>query len=441
MSTATTKTRRAIGIARQSHGDGESVAQQTARIREACDRDGLRLLDVHPEQDVSGGTPLAKRDGLRRAVELVEAGKADVIIGAYFDRLVRSLQVQAELVERVEAAGGKVLALDTGEVTNGSAGQWLSGTMLGAVAEYHRRMTAERAGAAQVRAVERGVWMSPVVPTGYDRGHDGRLVPNTDAGLVRGAFDRRAGGASVADVFEHVRALGLSYASVGRMLKSRAYLGEVNFGTLANRSAHPAIVDPETWARAQRAKATPGRRAGSERLLARQGVLRCGSCGGRMSATTGKHGAVAIYRCGGHVGDTCPRRMTIDAELVERLVVAETKQRLRSVKGRATAGARAKAAVAALDRAQAELDALIAILDPLEPAARERLQAATSRRDVARDTVDDLAPVSDELAVSVDDWDDLSLAEHRGLIRTACPAVFVGPGRGAERVRIPPLGE
>ncbi len=44
----------------------------------------------------------SSRDGLRTAVEAVEAGKADVIVAAYFDRLVRSLRVQDELVSRVE---------------------------------------------------------------------------------------------------------------------------------------------------------------------------------------------------------------------------------------------------------------------------------------------------------------------------------------------------
>ena len=63
---------------------------------------------------MSGGAPLAQRPGLRRAVEMVEAGQADVVVVAYFDRLVRSLAVQAEVVERVERAGGAILAVDVG---------------------------------------------------------------------------------------------------------------------------------------------------------------------------------------------------------------------------------------------------------------------------------------------------------------------------------------
>jgi hypothetical protein len=44
---------------------------------------------------VSGGTPLEKRAGLRRAVDLVEAREVEVAVVAYFDRLFRSLGVQS----------------------------------------------------------------------------------------------------------------------------------------------------------------------------------------------------------------------------------------------------------------------------------------------------------------------------------------------------------
>jgi DNA invertase Pin-like site-specific DNA recombinase len=49
-----------------------------------------------------------------------------------------------------------VLAVDVGQVTNASAGQWLSGTMLGAVSEYFKRSVKERSAEGQARAVARG---------------------------------------------------------------------------------------------------------------------------------------------------------------------------------------------------------------------------------------------------------------------------------------------
>src|SRR4051812_8747118 len=92
----TAKARRAIGIVRVSQVNGRegdsfaSPAEQRERIRAACDRDNLRLVETIDELDVSGGTPLEKRRGLRAAVEAVEAGNAEVVVAAYFDRLVRS---------------------------------------------------------------------------------------------------------------------------------------------------------------------------------------------------------------------------------------------------------------------------------------------------------------------------------------------------------------
>ena len=60
-----------------------------------------------PEIDVSGKLPLSKRPGLLAAIEMIEAGQADQPVVAYFDRLVRSLKVQLEVIERVEGRAGR----------------------------------------------------------------------------------------------------------------------------------------------------------------------------------------------------------------------------------------------------------------------------------------------------------------------------------------------
>ena len=64
-----------------------------------------------------------------------------------------------------------------------------------------------------------------------------------------------------------------------------------------------------------------GRRAKSERLLARLGVLRCATCGARMViGSTDQNGKRHyMYRCP-PIGD-CPRRVTISADLAEQAVV------------------------------------------------------------------------------------------------------------------------
>src|SRR3954449_1574301 len=216
MTAAAPRLGRAVGIVRVSQVNGRegesfaSPAEQRERIAASCDRDGLQLVDCIDELDVSGGTPLERRPGLRGAVEGIEAQRADVLVVAHFDRLVRSLRVQDEVVSRVEAAGGRVRALDFGDVTNGTAAQWLSGTMVGAVSEYYRRSIKERSADAQARAVARGVVPWPNLPPGLRRRDDGTIEADPETvDVVREAFRMRADGATIAEVRAHLAAAGI----------------------------------------------------------------------------------------------------------------------------------------------------------------------------------------------------------------------------------------
>jgi DNA invertase Pin-like site-specific DNA recombinase len=70
--------RTAIGIVRKSEKSHEedTRAAQRERIEQYCESEGIHLLRVVDEKDVSGGKELAKRHGLRGAIEAVEAGEA-----------------------------------------------------------------------------------------------------------------------------------------------------------------------------------------------------------------------------------------------------------------------------------------------------------------------------------------------------------------------------
>lgn len=437
--------------------EGDSFAspgEQRDRIIAACKRDGLTLVKsfgedgIVAELDVSGGRPLAERPGLSLAVDAVETGRAHVIVAAYFDRLVRSLRVQDELVSRVERAGGQVLAVDVGRVTNGSAGQWLSGTMLGAVSEYQRRTAAERSAEAQARAVARGVAPWPNVPPGYERDEDGRLRPDPElAPVVRDAFRQRAAGAPLAEIRRYLAGHGIkrSYHGVQAMFGSRVVLGEIHFGDLVNLRAHPPIVERDVWHAAQSVRVPRGRRAKSERLLARLGVLRCASCGGRMVVGTQTQNgrSYPFYRCG-HVRDDCSGRVTISAALVEEIVVDCVREALADMEGRASAERNVLDAEQALERAQADLDAAIRTLAGFEAedAARERLAELRDVRDAARERVRGLGSTRSVISVSAAaDWERLSLEARRALIKAVVERVTVAPGRGRERIAVELVGQ
>lgn len=447
--------RRAIGIVRVSQTagrEGDSFAspgEQRDRLTSRCTQENLDLTEIIEELDVSGGTPLDERAGLRAAVEAIEDKRAEVLVVAYFDRLVRSLRIQDEVVSRVEAAGGQVLALDIGTVTNATAGQWLSGTMLGAVNEYQRRTSAERSREAQIRAISRGVCPWPNDPPGYRRDDNGRLHPHADeAKIVAEAFELRRDGATIADVRAYLASHGItrSYRGAQSLLGSRVVLGEIHFGDYPpNLTAHEAIVHRDLWAAVQRVMVSRGRRATSDRLLARLGVLRCGTCDSRM--VVGTHIASGrnypFYRCASHRPD-CSQRFTISAEIAEHVVSDAVRARLADAEGRASVEQNAADAEIDLERTQGDLDAALRAFAGMqgEQAAVERLAELRHARDAARERAEALRGTRPPKTIgAAGDWDRLSFNERRALIRATLSRVVVGPGQGAGRLGIEFLGE
>lgn len=441
---------KAVGIVRQSRGREESLspAQQRERIEGFCEREGFALLAVHEEIDFSGfKLALHQRHGLRAAVEAVEDGSAAVVIVAYFDRLFRNLTVQREVIDRVESAGGRLFAADVGQVSAATAGQWMSSTMLGVVSEYYSRTVRERSGEGQRMGMAAGKLMHGIAVPGY-RIEDGRLVPSEDAPTIVEAFEMRADGATIMEVRDFLRQRGIKrgFSGVQRLFSNRTYLGELHFGKLSNLAAHEPIIDRDLWERVQRVKQTRGTRPKSDRLLARLGVLRCGTCGARMVVGFRTAGEVKgrprydFYRCP-PIGD-CPQRVTIGADKVEAEVVAYVKDALRALEGKASAEEEVIAAERALERAQAELDAAIRAFSGLqgEDAAAERLGELLAIRDAAEEEVHRLRGLHALSTLTVDDWDVLSLEERRGLIRETV-RVRVMPGRGADRLRFESLLE
>jgi site-specific DNA recombinase len=451
----TASKRRAVGIVRVSHVGGRSGEsfvspdQQRDRIRDACKAQGLRLVDTFEELDVSGKRPLEKRPGLFRAVQMIEAGRAEVIVVAYMDRLVRKLKVQLEVVERTERAGGEILTLDHGALTNGNALQRLSSAMLGAFNEYQATAGGERSHEGKVKAVARGVAPFPTLPLGYRRREDrGTEIDPETAALVAEAFRLRSQSLPIREVREHLRARGisLSYHGVQGMLCNRFYLGELHFGSLVNLNAHPALIDAATWNRAQRQHVPRGRQPKSDRLLARQGVLRCGTCGARMVIGSQSQGGrlYGMYRCP-PVSD-CPRRVAVSADLAEQVVEAEVRRLLSGMHGKASSTSGAKEAAHDLERRQAELDsaARLALGAGIEgeAAAIERLSELRQARDEAAERLEELQGI-DAAAFVIDpdtDWDLLNLDERRALIRAVLERALVAPGRGPERITVEPRG-
>jgi DNA invertase Pin-like site-specific DNA recombinase len=443
--------------------EGETFASpqdQRAAIERVCAQRGWTLVSVFEELDVSAYThALDQRPGLTAAVRLIEAGQARVVVACYFDRLFRRIDVQRQVLERVEAAGGEVYAADLGEVSHRTASRKLTATMLGAISEYFAELVREKTLPAKERAVARGVAPFPTLVAGYRRGADGQIdLDPVQAPLVKRAFELRADGASIRQVRDFLRQSGVQVPGMKQphppqpidhqrtrtLLCSRLVRGELRHGEFVNLTSHEPIVDEELWSRVQHMKVPTGRVPKSERLLARLGVLRCLCCGRPLSVgawfkkSSGER--VATYGCN-QPDAACSAPGRINALPIEQFVVDKVRERLRDDTGHATAATKVRQLEVLRDQRQSELARAIETLAGYEDivATRQRLKQL---RDAVADVEVQLAALplrasirSLKLPPSTD-WSKLSPADQRDLIRALVERIDVAPGRGPGRVAV-----
>ncbi len=148
---ATTKPVRAVLYSRVSTEEqvvsGLGLAAQRARTRTAAAARGWTVVAELADEGVSGKIPPAERPGLAEAVYLLCNGEADVLVVAKLDRLTRTTRHLLDVLDQAEKCRFGIVALDSDVDTTTAAGR-LVATMVGAVAEWERRVIGERTKAA-----------------------------------------------------------------------------------------------------------------------------------------------------------------------------------------------------------------------------------------------------------------------------------------------------
>lgn len=120
---------------------GAGLEAQRAAIVAHCTLKGWVLVGV--EEDVASGASTRKRPAYNRAIERVEAGEASGLVAAKIDRLARSTIDFLTLVERAKSKGWVLVVLDLDLDTASPIGAFVA-TMLGALAEFERKLIGQR---------------------------------------------------------------------------------------------------------------------------------------------------------------------------------------------------------------------------------------------------------------------------------------------------------
>ena len=151
---------RAFAYARVSTDEqaesGLGLDAQLASAHAAITHRGWELADDVIDAGVSGSVDPERRDALGPALVSLDAGDAEALVVARLDRITRSLQAWADLVERSRRRGWAIVAVVESFDLSTDSGEMVAG-MLAVVAQYERRLIGSRTRHAMAAARARGI--------------------------------------------------------------------------------------------------------------------------------------------------------------------------------------------------------------------------------------------------------------------------------------------
>ena len=142
--------------------DGDTWDRQRASITKYASRQGLTVADGDWFQDVgvSGTKDMGDRPGLAALLDRVESNGVRVVLVENATRLARDLLVSEVILQQLRDAGCTVIDCDSGtnlvDDADDDPTRRLIRQVLGAVAEFDRRVTVLKLRAARERIRRRG---------------------------------------------------------------------------------------------------------------------------------------------------------------------------------------------------------------------------------------------------------------------------------------------
>lgn len=152
--------------------------------REYCAQRGYTVVaDPFLDIGISGAAPLPKRKGLSAAIEMCEAGDADVIVFYMQDRLGRGNGIFEQVRHRARRSGYRLEVASDGRVLTDEDDE-MNGDVFDFVASMERKLIARRLrGGRRLRSSLDGRGSGPL-PFGYTTDIDDNIVIDEPAAAI-----------------------------------------------------------------------------------------------------------------------------------------------------------------------------------------------------------------------------------------------------------------
>ena len=197
------------------HGQGLDI--QAFAIKKWAKSSGHRIDHFFQDEGVSGA--IEDREGLESALACIGYNGVEGLVVTSLDRLARSLTVQEAALQQAWSAGGRVFAVDSGEVLADDPDDPMRTfvrQVLGAVSQLEAGMIRRRLKRGREHKAARGGYAHGAPPYGY-AASGGELVPDeAEQEITTAILVMRESGASLREIARHLNDQGIPSKHGGR---------------------------------------------------------------------------------------------------------------------------------------------------------------------------------------------------------------------------------
>lgn len=442
---------------------------QLASIEQHCERSGYEIVETLTDLDMTGR--FWKRRQVERAIGMIEAGTADVLVVWKISRVSRNRKDWAIAVDRVEGIGGRMESATEPMDTTTSSGRFARG-MLAELAAFESERMGEQWKESHARRIRAGIPANGKPRFGYQYSKEEGFSPDPVTGPVLADLYRRyLSGQSFYSLVKWLNdgptrpVIGYGVSSDGmwsdrtvrRILDQGFGAGYITAHGERVPGVHEPVITPEEWNEylSRRETRRVYRRSERSNYLF-SGMIRC-ACGGAMHAGLYGAGKSPKYKC----ADVASKRKHTGGYVMTSTVEIEFVKWLESIAANidAEADLAAKAeqqAASAADTA-AHLKKQLAKLGTRMDQLTNKMLDGTVPDDTYRRLRDELEAQGSALEIAIRDaqvvasrppaslipdllanWAILPIDAKRDLLSRLIHHVEVLPGRPRAQVKVHP---
>ena len=291
---------------------GLSIEAQSEALQAWAKQEHANVAGIYVDAGISARKPASKRPSMQRLLADIALGKIDMVVFTKLDRWFRNIVEYYKVQEVLEQHGVCWKTIHEDYDTSTASGRFKVNIML-AVAQDEADRTSERIKAVFESKRKRGEALSGSVPPGIKIENKKRVADPQQAPAIQ-------------DIFRFFVANHSLYAAQRYAANTHGIRRDITTfrKLLSNRGYRGLVVEEKTFDLAQellsiRAQRNSGAVRGRVYLF--KGLVRCGTCGNRMSGMVCK--GHYYYRCNTHVyvGD-CPYAKNIREDFIEQWLFA-----------------------------------------------------------------------------------------------------------------------